>query len=384
MSNFQRKLFSLRPSKFFLYIIMASSLQLIANGFLFAQDNSPYSRYGLGDMHPNTNVFNRGMGGIAVGFSDPRIEGLSDPRLGKYYSSINFSNPASYSRFFAIKEGTTKKLQYGRMLLDIGLNFGTRTLHEENNPQSFSSSNGYFSYMQLGVPLKKNWGLVFGLRPLSTISYKIHRFERLRDSQTNVPIDSTVTLFNGDGGSFLFNTGTGFAVGNFSLGVNAGYLFGKKDYSTRRNFINDTVWYAASNHQTRTVFGGIFFNAGAQYRFDLSKDGTKYIQLGVTGNLQNKLNTKNDVIRETYVVDVTDESQVRVDSVYEQLDVKGKLNYPASFSAGFIAEQMPDVKRGGWLFGIDYIANNWDKYLFNGQKDAVRSNWQIRAGGQID
>lgn len=383
MSNFQRKLFRFKPSKFFQYIIVAICLQLIASGFLIAQDNSPYSRYGLGDQHPNTNIFNRGMGGIAIGASDPQINGIADPRNGRYYSSINFSNPASYSRFFAIKDGATKKLSYGRMLLDIGINFGSRTLHEENNPQSFSSSSGYFSYMQLGVPIKKNWGIVFGLRPLSTISYKIHKIERLVDPNTNLPIDSAVTLYNGDGGSFLFNTGTGFALGNFSFGVNAGYLFGKKDYSTKRTFLNDSVYYSASNHQTRTVFGGVFFNAGMQYRIDLNNDGTKYLQLGLTGNLENRLNTRNDVIRETYVVSSSDGSELRLDSVYEQLDVKGRLNYPASFGGGFIFEQMPDVKRGGWLFGIDYITNNWDKYLFNGQTDAVRSNSQIKVGGQV-
>src|SRR5215510_4822989 len=100
------------------------------------------------------------MAGLSAGFSDQPIDGPSDPRTGRYYPSINFLNPASYSRFYAIKEAKTKKLTYGRMLLDIGINFNSRTLHEENNPQSFTASNAYFSYMQLGVPIKKNWGLV--------------------------------------------------------------------------------------------------------------------------------------------------------------------------------------------------------------------------------
>ncbi len=46
-----------------------------------AQENSPYSRYGIGDLVPNQNVVNRGMGGVAIGYSD--------------YQSINFINPAS-------------------------------------------------------------------------------------------------------------------------------------------------------------------------------------------------------------------------------------------------------------------------------------------------
>ncbi len=358
-------------------MVMAISLQLIANGFLNAQDNSPYSRYGLGDLHPNTNIYNRGMAGISAGYSDQPINGLSDPRTGKYYPSINFANPASYSRFYAIKEPNSKKLVYGRMLLDVGINFNTRTLKEINTPQSFTSSNGYFSYLQLGVPIKKNWGLVFGLRPLSTISYKITRNERLPN------IDSVQTLFQGDGGSYLFNLGTGVAVKNFSIGVNAGYLFGKKDYSTRRYFLNDSVIYNASNHQTKTNFGGLFFNTGVQYRVDLNKDKTKYIQFGAFGNVQHRLDSKSDIIRETYYVDASDGANLRLDSVYEQKGVKGNLDYPASYGFGFVAEQLPDVKKNGWLIGVDLLSSNWDNYRFNGQTDAVKTNWQLRVGGQL-
>ena len=384
MLNLQRKSPGSRLSfRLFQYLIMAFSFQLFADGVLYAQDNSPYSRYGLGDLHPNTNIYSRGMGGLSAAYSDQPIDGESDPRIGKYYPSINFLNPASYSRFLAIKEGTTRKLKYGRMMFDVGVNFSNRTLHEANNPQSFSSSNGYFSYMQIAVPIKKNWGLILGLRPLSTISYKIDRNERLLDPVTGAMIDSAKTQFRGDGGSYLFNTGTGVAIKNFSVGINAGFLFGKKDYSTRRRFINDTVYYSASNHQTKTNFGGLFFNAGMQYRVDLSKDKLKYIQFGAFGNVQHKLDTKNDIIRETYYLDPADGSELRLDSVYEQLGVKGSLDYPANLGAGFIVEQLPDTKRSGWLVGVDFLSNNWDKYRFNGQTDALRSNWQIRVGGQL-
>jgi len=378
MLNLQRKQFGFKSSPgFFQYALIAICFQLVTGGFLNAQDNSPYSRYGLGDLHPNTNIYNRGMAGLSAAYSEPPVGGLTDSRNGKYYPFINFLNPASYSRFYAIKEASSKKLQYGRMLLDVGINFNSHTLHEPNKPESFTSSNGYFSYLQVGVPIKKNWGLVFGLRPLSTISYKINRNERLPS------IDSVSTQFTGDGGSYLFNTGTGFAIKNFSLGINAGYLFGKKDYSTRRVFNNDTVDFSASNHQTKTNFGGVFFNAGMQYRIELSKDKLKYIQFGAFGNVQHKLRTRSDIIRETFVIDQSDGSFLRVDSVDVQSDVRGNIDYPASFGAGFIVEQLPDVKKNGWLFGVDLLSTNWDKYRFNGQTDEVKTNWQLRIGGQV-
>jgi hypothetical protein len=384
MSNLQRKLFGFKQSsRFFKYLLAACSLQLIATGIINAQDNSPYSRFGLGDQHPSTNIFNRGMGGISAAYSEPRIDGISDPRNGKYYPSINFSNPASYSRFYAIKEANTKKLQYGRMLLDVGINATSHALHEPNSTQSFTSSNIYFSYLQLGVPIKKNWGLVLGLRPLTTISYKIDKNERLYDPNTGSMIDSAKTQFSGEGGSFLFNTGTGFAVRNFSLGVNVGYLFGKKDYGTHRILNNDTIDYAASNHETRTNYGGIFFNAGMQYRIDLSPDKLRYIQLGAFGNIEHKFNTHSDIVRETFVVSQTDASDLRIDSVFVQSDVRGELVYPASYGAGIIFEQLPNVNKSGWLIGVDVLSTNWDNYKFNGQSDFVKTNWQLKVGTQI-
>ena len=79
-----------------------------------AQSNSPYSRYGLGDLFPNSNMTTRGMGGISAGYAD--------------VISVNFSNPASYSSFYALKEKTSSKLQYGRVILDAGLNLENRTI----------------------------------------------------------------------------------------------------------------------------------------------------------------------------------------------------------------------------------------------------------------
>ena len=53
----------------------------------FSQDNSPWSRYGLGDITPSSNIVSRGMGHAAAAYSD--------------FQTINFVNPASYSRFGA-------------------------------------------------------------------------------------------------------------------------------------------------------------------------------------------------------------------------------------------------------------------------------------------
>lgn len=333
----------------------------------FAQDNSPYSRYGIGDLSPSTNILNRGMGSISAAYSD--------------LLSVNFNNPASYSKFFALTE-KNKKVNGGRVILDAGINFDNRTLREANNPQKFTSPNAFFSYLQLGVPVKPNWGINLGLRPISKISYRVFRNERLVDPMTQLPIDSAVTEFTGEGGAFLANMGTGFAIGKFSAGINFGYLFGKKDYSSRRTLINDTVQYLRGHYQNRTSFGDIFWSGGIQFRNTLNEKKKIDLVIGAYGNLEQKINARQDVIRETFVRSI-DNGDTKLDSVYEKKDVKGTMIYPSGFGAGIVLEKEQTGNEGGWVFGMDYVVNNWDNYRFYGATDAVQNNWELRLGAQI-
>jgi hypothetical protein len=319
---------------------------------VFAQENSPYSRYGLGDITPNRNVFSRGMGGIAAA----NVE----------FQSINFVNPAALSGI-------------PNTIFDIGIEADFRTLKSKNPVKKFSSANSLFSYLQLGFPLttekmrKKgnSWGMSLGLRPVTRINYKIGV-----NSRTN--IDSLYTQYEGTGGTNQAFVGTAIKVKNLSIGLNAGYMFGNKDYSTRLTFINDTVDYYKSNSETKTTFGGIIVTAGIQYDVHLNKDKSKLfplIRLGAYGNLQQKFNAKQDIIRETFSYDANSASY-RIDSVYEQKEIKGNIQYPASYGAGFTYQDEH------WLVGVDYEATKWANYRYYGQVDAVQNNWVVRVGGQ--
>ena len=324
-----------------------------------AQDNSPYSRYGIGNLVPNTNVNNRGMGGISAAYAD--------------FMSINFNNPASYSRFQALLEERSRQMASGRVLLDVGLNIENRTLREPNQPIDFTSTNALFSHVQIGLPLRKNWGLSFGLRPISRISYKVDRHERLMDGVTGQPIDTALTQFNGSGGTFLPSIGTGFAIGNFSLGANVGYLFGRKEFGTRRALLNDSVSYFSSNHSTNASFGDVYLNAGAQYRFKINRQTT--LSLGVSGNLQQDISGTQDVTREVYTNTV-------IDTVYHQTGLEGAVTYPASFTGGFVLENTFG-NTGSFLVGADLTQTKWSNYRYFGAIDSVQDNWQLRVGGHF-
>lgn len=162
-------------------------------------------------------------------------------------------------------------------------------------------------------------------------------------------------------------------IKNLSFGINVGYLFGNKDYSTRLIFVNDSVQYYKSNSATTTNFGGMFINAGLQYSTKI-KEGI--LRFGAYGNLKQKYNASQDVLRETFEYDATTGSPTKIDSVYEKNDEKGKITLPATFGLGF------SVEKTHLLFGADFEMTNWDQYTFYGQKDLVKNNWIAKAGLQ--
>jgi hypothetical protein len=335
-----------------------TALALFTSPTLFAQDNSPYSQYGLGDLVSNTNIVNRSMGGISAGFAE--------------FLSVNFNNPASYSAFQSIIEQKTGKAVSGRVLLDVGLNIENRTLRSPNQVAKFSTSNALFSYVQVGIPLRKNWGLSFGLKPVSRISYKIQQNKR-------TAIDSILTENTGEGGSYLPSIGTGFRIGNLSLGANLGYLFGRRENSIKIGFANDSVSYNNGSRTTSSSFGDVFFNAGAQYKIDLSKQTV--LRLGASGNIKQTLKGTQDFKEETFVRG-TDGSDQQLDSVSERTGIRGEVIYPSSATFGFVLENGMEPGQRNWMIGADVIYNKWEDYRFFGAADKVKNNWQLRAGGQ--
>ena len=345
--------------------------------FCYAQENSPYSRYGIGNIFQSSNIVSRGMGGISGAFTEGRyVKVNGELKQIANSPSINFNNPATYA-YSALTFDPTK--YQAPVLFDVGTEYQNRTLKSNNPVSKYSTNNLIFSYVQIGVPLttkkmaKKDMalGLNFGLRPVTRINYKIEKFGRLSG------IDSLQTIYEGNGGLNEAYTGLGLKIKNFSIGFNTGYLFGNKDYSTRLIFINDTVSYHASNSATKTYLGGLFFNAGILYT-KYFKKGNDYsaLRIGAYGNLSQSYNASQDVVRETFVYNSTTGNPDRVDSVYESVGQKGKVQLPATYGVGITYENKH------WIIGADFEATNWSTYRFYGATDAVKNNWTAKAGVQ--
>jgi hypothetical protein len=337
------------------------SLSLVIS--LHAQENSPYSRYGLGDLLPSQSILNRGMGGISAGYVD------YDKRFdlkGIYPKSqnVNFVNPASYSKLRITS-------------FNLGFEIDSRTLRSPAQADKFSASSAIISYLQLGVPLsrKRQIGLNLGLRPLSRINYKILTSEKHVYTDPLSPSDSIRNLFEGTGGTYEAFAGIGKAFKNLSIGVNVGYFFGTKDYSTRKTILNDTVIFYKSNYETKTHFGGLLVNAGIQYQANLDRK-TKLI-IGAYGNLRQTFNGHQDVVKETFSYDAAG-ATTPIDTVEAKKDVPGKIEYPSNIGVGFTLE-----REDKWLIGADFSTTSWTDYSFFGSKDLLRNSWTIRVGGQF-
>jgi hypothetical protein len=333
-------------SKILPVLIVACGLQHA----VYAQENSPYSRYGLGDIVPKSNIISRGMGGFAAGYSD--------------YQSINFTNPASYANL----KTTT---------FDIGVETDKRTLKSTNPATRSSSTNLVVSYLQLGFPIKMKkankkdifWAMNMGLRPVSKINYKITKQQRLQG------VDSIGSIYEGSGGLSQAYFGTAVKIKNFSIGVNGGYMFGNKDYSTLISILNDTVQYSQSLTASKTNFGGLFINGGIQYEVKLKnkKDVREsLLRFGAYGNLKQTMTASRDKSVETVLFDASG-NKFRVDSVYEN-NSKGKVIYPATLGVGVT------YQNANWLFGADFETTKWQDYRFYNETELVQNSWKFRAG----
>lgn len=324
-----------------------------------AQENSPYSRFGMGDLVPSQSISSRSMGGISAGFVDIFP-------IGKTVTSLNINNPASL--------GYLKST-----IFDFGVEVDRKTLRSNLTPQKYTAKNAIISYFQLGIPIttskmaKKDMsmGLSFGLRPVTKVNYKIVATNFLRG------LDTTGTLYEGSGGINQVNISSGLRIKKFNIGLTAAYNFGYKETSSKREFLVDSTYfnYASSNQVVQTNFNGLSATLGAQYAF-LVKDSANVI-IGASANLQHTLNAKRDKLDETFTFGQNNEI-LDIDTVKFVSGQLGKIKMPASYTIGFTYSD----KNAHWILGSDINLTQWSNYRNYGQTDAVKNNMKLHVGAQ--
>ena len=352
---------NLMNKRFIFFLLFFSILSITSN----AQVNSPFSRYGLGDLVPLQSITTQGMGGLGAAYFNSQV--------------INNNNPASYSALRLVT-------------YDIGFTLDARSLRSANPVGKYNATNVSPAYLLLAIPLSstKNVAMVFGLRPKTKVSYSLSQTEPAVFN----PADSIQNLYEGNGGLYDVFAGIGKRWKNFSVGVNVGYEFGKKSTGTRVGIIDTAFLYFKSNSETSTTFWGVYVNPGIAYLIPLgshidpvTKITSNYsLQLGGSATLSHDLKANQKITRETFVYDGVSGAPVRIDSVSVVPNILGKIKMPMTYTAGFMINKVLSnayVSINKWAFGADYTAGNWSDYRFYNAKDLTVNNWMIHAGGEF-
>jgi hypothetical protein len=159
-----------------------------------------------------------------------------------------------------------------------------------------------------------------------------------------------------------------------AIGVNAGFLFGQKDLSSQRFFINDSIFYFNSSLETRTSYNKFVLDGGLQYTLKLNKVTTA--RIGANGFLGNKVNAKQYRFRQTFLTSSITSQIDTIDVVQRSNTIEGTIELPLGFTTGIAVE-----KEGKWLLSAEYEAVKWSNYRFMGEIDPLANTSMLRFGG---
>jgi len=225
-------------TKKIIFAILMVSLPLVS----FAQNgiNSPYSRYGFGIMADRSMGFNKGMGGVAMGFRDGQ--------------SINVANPASYS---AVDSLTA--------LFDLGLSLYNANF-KMGDLQS-NAKNSSFDYFAFHFRATKGLGIAIGILPFSNINYNFSSTPQKTEGSDRF---TSAESFTGEGGLHQVFLGAGIQVFEpLSIGFNLSYLYGSYKHSINQTF-NEAYIYSTQRIYSADI-SSYMLDLGLQYSFKLNK-----------------------------------------------------------------------------------------------------------------
>lgn len=283
--------------------------------------NSPYSRYGFGTLNDRSQSFNKGMAGVSQGFRDATI--------------VNFQNPASYSAVDSLT-----------LLFDIGVSLQNTNFKQGN--LKANAKNTAVDYVNAQFRAWRNVGMSVGLLPISSVGYSF------KNKQTMADIDgggekTETTTYSGDGGLHEIYLGAGWeVVKNFSIGANAGFVWGDYSHSIQAAFSDNNV------NQYRRVYSADIatykIDFGAQYSKLLSKKDM--LTVGASYSLGHKVNSAAKFISQVA-------NQSGSTSSGDTVKVRNAFELPHSVAAGLMWNH-----NDKWKVGLDYSIELWKDAKF--------------------
>lgn len=274
--------------------------------------NSPYTRYGYGQLADPGSANSKAMGGVAYGLRDK--------------NHVNFANPAAYTAV----DSLTFIFDGGVSLQNT--NFSNGTLKQ-------NAKNSSFDYVTMMFRASKWAAVSLGVIPYSNVGYNVGKTTEATD---NVP--ENVLTYSGEGGLHQVYLGAGFKIiKNLSLGANISYLWGDIDRVLTENFTSDTQFYNFVK-STNVSVKSYKLDFGAQYTLEFAKKHA--LTLGAVFSPGHDLSN--------------------VSTVYTQLG-NTTDGYTTSTKDTVVACSIPTT----WGFGVTYV---YDNRLTVGL-DAMFQNW---------
>lgn len=298
--------------------------------------NSPYTRFGYGELVDNSSAEQRSMGGVAIGVRSNQ--------------TINTFNPASYS---AVDSMT--------FMFDLGFSALYSRFTDPTTGKSTLTAN--LEYISMQFPLAKWLGFSAGLLPYSFLGYNFSSSDSV-PLQTNSGTPNYVKYtksFLGSGGfSQVFAGLSGNFFKHISLGMNAYYLFGTM-YNDRYLSFTNTADNTSTLQYNNITAGSLRFRYGLQ--------------------LYNTFAKKHDI-----TLGFIYEPKIKLNGSFSQV-TSGVLTDTLPGSSDF---QLPEMMGGGlhytynnqFSLGIDYFTQKWGEATFFGKTDSLSNRSKISIGGE--
>lgn len=253
--------------------------------------NSPYTRYGFGQLSTMELGANKGMGGVGIGLHNS--------------NQINLLNPASYAAVDTLT-----------FLLDIGM-----SLHNTNFAEGgvkMNARNTTFDYLAMQFRLMPKLGMTIGMTPFSNIGYNFSNSQTIRDDEDGEVI--TTNRYHGCGGLRQVTAGLGWTpFKGLAVGANLSYLYGEIYHYIYNQYTGAEVDTYTKQYQADITTYKIDF--GAQY---LTTFGKNKLVLGATYQLGHTIDDNG------YIINATSTS---VNASYDTLQVT-TFSIPASIGLG--------------------------------------------------
>ena len=309
---------------------------------------SPYSKFGVGNIKGSLLPQLRSMGGISTGVFRT-----------SYINNINMQNPASYAGI-------------NLTTLDIGM-AGSGTTLKTNN-LSETSFNASLSHVAMAFPVTRKSAVSIGLLPYSELGYNFRNTVQVGTTAENT---KTVDyIYTGEGGLSKAYLGYGIQFGDhFRLGANAEYLFGNLIESRSTEYLNEAAAINSRNQTKNSVYG-LAFSYGAQYDFALGNKTS--LTLGYSGSSAAKLNSEMSQYITTYNKDQEGNDQAALDTLAFTENAKTNLKLPLVHNVGFTIQ-----KENKWLLGADYRMGKWSSLSIDNVNQNLQDTYGFSVGGQF-